>query len=162
MENKDSTFMPKEDLEKHIIEFIRSQNICVLATCTHGVPRATPLEFYSIGTDIYLMLENGYTLSNIRSNPNVSVSIFAPYKGIFSLKGLQISGKVKILSRNDPDYDDVLNSYVKEKQERERKLKVMLPNWEMMEMIKIKAIKIDLFDYSLQTQGFFIKQTWVY
>jgi uncharacterized protein YhbP (UPF0306 family) len=162
MENKDSTFMPKEDLEKHIIEFIRSQNICVLATCMHGVPRATAIEFYSKGTDIYLMLEKGRTLSNIKSNPNVSVSIFSPYKGIFSLKGLQISGKAKILSRDNPDYDDVINSYVKEKQETEQKLKEMLPSWETMEIIKIKAIKIDLLDYSLQTQGFFIKQTWVY
>jgi hypothetical protein len=34
--------LPKEDLKRRIIEFLENTNMCVLATCSDNVPRATP------------------------------------------------------------------------------------------------------------------------
>jgi nitroimidazol reductase NimA-like FMN-containing flavoprotein (pyridoxamine 5'-phosphate oxidase superfamily) len=58
--------MPKDELEQHIAEFLKTQNVCVLATCKDNIPRATPLEFYSLGTTLYVMPEEGQKMENIR------------------------------------------------------------------------------------------------
>ena len=49
-ETQDARNMPTAKLEKHIVQFLKEQNMCVLATCSDGVPRATPIEYHSKGT----------------------------------------------------------------------------------------------------------------
>ena len=79
--------MPKKALEARIATFLAAQNMCVLATCAGDVPRATPLEYHSDGTTLYMMVEAGRKIENILENPNVSVGIYGPYKGWLSVKG---------------------------------------------------------------------------
>jgi nitroimidazol reductase NimA-like FMN-containing flavoprotein (pyridoxamine 5'-phosphate oxidase superfamily) len=64
------TITPK-DLEKRIIQFLKKQNMCVLATCGNNVPRATPVEYRSKGITIYFVGEPGIKLENMKKNPNV-------------------------------------------------------------------------------------------
>lgn len=91
--------MSPKDLEKRIIQFLKEQNMCVLATCGNDVPRATPIEYHSKGTTMYFVGEPGTKLRNIKNNPNVSIGIFLPYKGWDSAKGAQVTGKAKIISK---------------------------------------------------------------
>ena len=71
--------MPKKLLEARIESFLGSQKMYVLATCARDVPRATPLEYHSDGTTLYMMVEAGRKVENIRENPNVSIGIHGPY-----------------------------------------------------------------------------------
>ena len=93
--------MPQRDLRKRIIEFLEGQNMCVLATCSNDVPRATPIEYHSKGLTMYFVGEPGTKLKNMKNNPNVSIGIFLPYTGWDSVKGAQITGKAKIISREE-------------------------------------------------------------
>ena len=67
--NRSLKYMPINELEKRIIEFLEGQNMCVLATCSNDVPRATPIEYHSKGITIYFVGEPGIKLKNLRSNP---------------------------------------------------------------------------------------------
>ena len=103
-ESRDQTFaksMPTKVLKEHIIEFLKEQNMCVLATCCDGLPRATPIEYHSKGLTMYFVGEPGTKLKNMKNNPNVSIGIFLPYTGWESVKGAQITGKAKIISREE-------------------------------------------------------------
>jgi predicted pyridoxine 5'-phosphate oxidase superfamily flavin-nucleotide-binding protein len=93
--------MPAKVLEERIIEFLKEQNMCVLATCGDGLPRATPIEHHSKGITIYFVGELGTKLENMKKNPNVRIGIFLPFIGWDSAKGAQITGKAKIISREN-------------------------------------------------------------
>ena len=113
-----------KDLEKRIIEFLKKQNMCVLATCGDDLPRATPIEYHSKGITIYFVGEPGTKLENMKKNPNVSIGIFLPYTGWDSAKGAQITGKAKIISReNSTEFKEGLAAYQWEKTAKELGLK---------------------------------------
>ena len=105
--SRDQTFfekhMPAKVLEERIIEFPKEQNMYVLATCGDGLPRATPIEYHSKGITLYFVGEPGAKLKNITDNPNVSIDIFFPCTGWDSAKSSQITGRAKIISRQDLD-----------------------------------------------------------
>jgi len=150
--------MPKEELEKHIAEFLKTQNVCVLASCKDNVPRATPLEYYSDGTTLYVMPEEGQKMENIRENPIVSVAVFAPYTGWLSLKGVQITGEATIVTREDiREFNEALSVYQWQRSAREIGLKE-LP--ESFRLLKITAHAIELLDISLKTKGYAPRQLW--
>ena len=76
--------------------------MCVLATCSGGAPRATPLEYRADGRTLYMMVEAGRKVVNIRENPNVSVAVYGPYTGWLSgVRDPQISGVAKLLTVSD-------------------------------------------------------------
>lgn len=112
--------MSATDLEKRIIQFLKTTNMCVLATCSNGVPRATPIEYHSRGLTIYFVGDPGTKLKNIRNNPNVSIGIFLQFKGWDNAKGAQITGKAKIISRKSVDeFREGLEAYQWEKTAKE-------------------------------------------
>jgi hypothetical protein len=60
--------------------------------------------------------EPGTKLENTKNNPNESFGIFRPYKGWASAKGAQITGKAKIISReNSTEFQEGLAAYRWEK-----------------------------------------------
>ena len=127
-ESSDQTFgkkcMPTKVLEERIIEFLKQQNMCVLATCDDGFPRATPVEYHSKGITIYFVGEPGKKLENMKKNSNVSIGIFLPYIGWDTAKGAQITGKSKIISReNSTEFKEGLRAYQWEKTAKELGLK---------------------------------------
>ena len=75
------------------------------------------------------------------------------------MKGLRISGKAKTLTDKDTEYEEILESYKKNKQEKERELRSILQGWQSMEIIQVKAESMEYLDSSLATKGFAIKQT---
>ena len=57
--------LPAKELRTRIAQFLESTNMCVLATCSSNVPRATPIEYHSDGLSIYFVGEPGTKLKNI-------------------------------------------------------------------------------------------------
>jgi nitroimidazol reductase NimA-like FMN-containing flavoprotein (pyridoxamine 5'-phosphate oxidase superfamily) len=148
--------MPTKDLKKRMMQFLSEQNMCVLATCGNGVPRATPIEYHSKGLIMYFVGEPGIKLKNITDNPNVSVGIFLPYEGWDSAKGAQITGKAKIISRKNLDeFKEGLEAYKWEKTAKEMDLKEF-PN--TVELVKVDPEKIEFIDMSLRQMGYSPRQ----
>jgi len=151
------TITPK-DLEKRIIQFLKKQNICVLATCGNNVPRATPVEYRSKGITIYFVGEPGIKLENMKKNPNVSIGVFLPYIGWDSVKGAQITGKAEIISReNSTEFKEGLAAYQWEKTAKELGLKTFPKTG--VELVKVEPEKIEFVDMSLKKLGYSPRQT---
>jgi general stress protein 26 len=149
--------MSPKDLEKRIIQFLKEQNMCVLATCSNDVPRATPIEYHSKGTTMYFVGEPGTKLKNIRNNPNVSIGIFLPYLGWDSAKGAQITGKAKIISKkNAAEFKEGLAAYQWEKTAKELGIKTFP---ETVKLVKVEPKKIEFIDMSLKKMGYTPQQT---
>jgi nitroimidazol reductase NimA-like FMN-containing flavoprotein (pyridoxamine 5'-phosphate oxidase superfamily) len=150
--------MPKKELEEHIVQFLKSQNMCVLATCRDDKPRATPIEYYSKGTILYMVAEEGQKLKNIERNPNVSVGIYAPYTGWFTARGVQVTGKAKIITReNAAEFKDAMSVYKWQEAVKELGIKE-LP--QAVKVLKIESEKIEMADTSLRTKGYAARQVW--
>jgi nitroimidazol reductase NimA-like FMN-containing flavoprotein (pyridoxamine 5'-phosphate oxidase superfamily) len=147
-----------KDLEKRIIQFLKKQNMCVIATCGDNVPRATPVEYHSKGTTIYFVGEPGTKLENIKKNPNVSIGVFLPYTGWDSAKGAQITGKAKIIFReNLTEFKEGLAAYQWEKTAKELGLKTFPETG--VELVKVEPEKIEFIDMSLKKFGYSPRQT---
>ena len=155
--------LPPDDLKQRIVRFLKSCNICVLATSKDGVPRATPIEYYADGTTLYLNADEGTKLVNIRSNPRVSVGIYnTPYTNWVDwsiVKGMQITGRATLITERSPEYLEAFKIY----------------NWydfakaagrdlsgppRGRTLIKLIAEKIEYRDMSLLKEGCSRFQTW--
>jgi hypothetical protein len=148
--------LPKEDLKKRIIEFLESTNMCVFATCSDNVPRATPIEYHSEGLTIYFVGEPGTKLSNIAKNPKVSIGVFLPYEGWNSAKGAQIAGQAQIIPRsNVPEFKRGLKAYKWERAAKEIGLKEFPKT---VELVRVEPKKIEFVDMSLKKIGFSARQ----
>jgi nitroimidazol reductase NimA-like FMN-containing flavoprotein (pyridoxamine 5'-phosphate oxidase superfamily) len=146
-----------DELKGRIMTFLSEQNMCVLATCGNGIPRATPIEYHSKNLTIYFIGEHGVKLTNINRNPNVSIGVFRPYTGWASTRGAQITGKAKILSReNSIEFKEALEACGWEKTAKEMGLKEFPIR---VELVRIDPTKIEYMDMSLRSEGYSPMQT---
>ena len=159
--SRDQTFfkkhMPAKVLEERIIEFLKEQNMYVLATCGDGLPRATPIEYHSIGITLYFVGEPGTKLKNITDNPNVTIGIFFPYTGWDSAKGAQITGRAKMISRQDLDgLRQGLEAYQWEKTAQQLNIKEFPKT---VDLVRVDPEEIEFTDMSLKKMGYSPRQT---
>lgn len=138
--------MNDEDLERMIAAFMKTQGMCVLSTCSGGEPRASAVEFFPVGTTIYVLTEGGRKIENIENNPYVSVAIHTQFTGWDSIKGIQISGKAEIGESGSKVFDEGVEAY-----RRRRGLKsVSVPSF--MRIIKVTPLKIEYLDTTLRAK----------
>ncbi len=80
------------------------KNSLVLATAANNNPRATVLEFFNEGLDLYIWGEPGGKIANIKRNERVSAVIYEqPLDHSRFQKSLQIFGKAALINvRNNP------------------------------------------------------------
>jgi nitroimidazol reductase NimA-like FMN-containing flavoprotein (pyridoxamine 5'-phosphate oxidase superfamily) len=146
-----------KELRTRIDQFLESTNMCVLATIGDELPRATPIEYHSKGITMYFVGEPGTKLKNIANNPNVSIGIFLPYTGWDSAKGAQITGKAKIISRDELcDFREGLEAYQWEKTAKQLNIKEFPKT---VELVRVDPEKIEFVDMSLKKEGFSPRQT---
>jgi len=151
--------MPKKALEARIAAFLASRNMCVLATCAWDVPRATPLEYHSDGTTLYMMVEAGRKIENIRENSNVSVGIYGLYKGWLSVKGVQITGVGRVLTvESGEEFLRAAEVYPWKRYAKELGLTKLPAN---ARFLKVEAAVIEFIDMSLKAEGYAAGQVWV-
>lgn len=155
--------MPKEELEERITAFLKSCNVCVLATCKDNVPRATPIEYYSKGTTIYVVADPGTKMANLKANPRISVGIYnTPYTDWTdwkNVKGVQVTGRPFLITDDQPEYAEAMKVY-------EWKLYGKVAGRDMTQpptgrtIIKVEADKIEYRDLGLLAEGYLRWQVW--
>ena len=148
--------MPREQLEQYIIEFIKSHNVCVLATAKDNVPRATALEYEAEGTTLYIMADPGTKTENIKANPQVSAAIHNPLHGFLTVKGIQITGKPRLITDTDAEYPGAWKIYNRANAGKE--------GWDIPPeggiLLVIEAQRIDLLETALKDKGYKTRQAW--
>ena len=153
MEEKE---LSRETIETLITEFMNRQGTCVIATCSDNMPRASTVEFFPLGTTIYILTEGGWKVENIKKNPHVSIAVSAPFAGWEHMKGLQVTGIAEIGGKSSQIFQEGTEAYrIRRGQENAH-----LPDF--MKVIKIIPKKMDYIDSSLPAKGFRMKQVIVY
>jgi tripartite-type tricarboxylate transporter receptor subunit TctC len=85
----------------------------------------------------------------MKRNPNVSLGIFLPYIGWDSAKGVQITGKAKIISReNSTEFKKSLAAHQWKKTAKNLGLKTFSKTG--VEPAKVEPAKIEFIDMSLK------------
>jgi len=144
----------KQELEHLIVDLLKEQSLCVLATCSDNVPRASTVEYFPIGTTIYILTEGGVKIENIIHNPSVSIAIHAPFAGWQTVRGIQITGMAEIGRRGSRVYEEGLDAFCKRRGQIST-----VPD--IMSIIKVKPSKIEYIDTALGNKGFKVRHTLV-
>ena len=157
--------LPDDELKERILKFLKEQAMCVIATCKDDVPRATPLEYFSAGTTLYIAPDPGTKIVNIAANPRISVGIFNYVNPDWlagdwkRTKGVQITGDATLLTPDDPEYAHAMEVY----------------HWEPFlkalgrtkddgpkpgNMVKVESRKIEYREGALMLEGYASAQVW--
>jgi general stress protein 26 len=152
---KARTNMPKEfnqkELEDLISDFLKTRPVCVIATCSDSMPRASTVEFFPIGLSVYILTEGGREIENIKKNPQVSVAISDEFTDWESLRGVQITGGADIGTKGSAIFEEGLEAYRKRKGKKD----ASLPDF--MNVIKIIPVQIEYIDTKLEKKGYPIR-----
>ena len=148
--------MPRDQLDQHLIEFMKSHNVCVLATTKDNIPRATSLEYEAEGTTLYIMVDRGRKIENMRANSQISVAIHDPLHGWLNVKGIQITAQAKLLTDSDAEYSDTWKIFNRSNAGKE--------GWDTppkdRTFLIIKPQKIELIETALREKGYKMQQVW--
>lgn len=145
-----------KELERLISGFLKAQGMCVLATCSGNVPRASAVEYFPSGTILYILTEGGQKLANISANPVVSVAIHTQFTGWDSIKGVQITGTAEIGKAGSKTFDEGVEAY-----KTRRRLKgISIP--EFMSILKVTPKKIEYLDTTLKARGLGVRHVLEY
>ncbi len=148
--------MPRDQLEQHLVEFIKSHNVCVIATARDNVPRATSLEYEADGTTLYIMAGPGRKIENMRANSQISADIHDPLHGWLTVKGIQITAQVKLLTDSDPEYPGAWKIFNRANADKE--------GWDIppkgRTLLIIEPQKIELIEPALREKGYKMRQVW--
>jgi len=144
--------LDSEVLERLIMELLRSAPVCVIATCSHDIPRASTVEFFPLGTSLYIVTEGGTKVRNISKNRHVSVAIHASFTGWEGVKGVQITGTAELGKKGSRVFKEGREAY----RNRKGLKKAELPDF--MEVIKVTPSIIEYIDVSLGDKGFKVRQ----
>ena len=126
-----------DELKERIVNFLREQKICTMATCAHNIPRSTPVRYRSRGLTLYVLTEGGGKIQNIRENNKVSVSIVGEYTGFKSVTCLQLWGTAEIIEpRGGQRYEEAQQIMSLEEREDLKQIKIKNVRTEMY-VIKI-------------------------
>jgi len=157
--------LPDDELKERICNFLKEQTMCTLSTCKGDVPRATPLEYFSEGTTLYIAPDPGTKIVNIAANPRISVGIFNdvnpdwPGGAWKRIKGVQITGEATLLTPDDPEYAHAMKVYNWEPFLKARgRTRDDVPKLDRM--IKVEAKKIEYSESALMLKGYARKQVW--
>jgi general stress protein 26 len=144
--------LSKQELDQLIVDLLKEQSLCMIATCSGNLPRASTVEYFPIATTIYILTEGGVKIENIIHNPNVSIAIHAPFAGWQTVRGIQITGVAEIGRRGSRVYEEGLDAF-----NRRRGHIRTLPD--IMSVIKVKPSKIEYLDAALGNKGVNVRHT---
>jgi general stress protein 26 len=147
--------MGRDELEGTIIDFLESQGMCVMATCSSGTPRASAVEFFPEGTTIYVLTEGGRKVENIEGNPKVSVAIHTQFTGWDTIKGIQITGRAEIGGKGSVIFAEGERAY-----EKRKKQAIRVPDF--LSVIRITPQRIEYLDTTLRAKGHDVKHVLEY
>ncbi len=144
--------LSKEEIEHLIVDLLQGQSLCVIATCSDNVPRASTVEYFPIATTIYILTEGGVKIENIIQNPNVSIAIHAPFAGWPTVRGIQMTALAEIGRRGSKVYEEGLDAFKNRRGQIDT-----VPD--IMSVIKVKPSKIEYIDAALGNKGFKVRHS---
>jgi len=145
--------LSRQELERLILNFLAGQQMCVLATCSDNIPRASAVEFFPQGFVLYVLTEGGRKVRNLSENPLISVAIHTQFTGWDSIKGIQLSGVAEIGGAGSPVFREGEAAY------RERKGDPDFSLPEFLHVIRIVPATIEYLDTTLKVQGYAVRHT---
>lgn len=125
-----SKIMQPAELRDHIKSFLRERSNASLATCSEGISRSSPVQYFlGQDLDIFILSAGGDKFKNLNKNPNVCLLVSTDYVNYTRIKGVQVFGQA-ITSEQD---DKVLTE-----------AELYCPDFHLFSHMKdyIKAIKI--------------------
>jgi hypothetical protein len=147
--------LSRQHVEELIISLLEACPLCVIATCSDNIPRASTVEFFPMGTTLYILTEGGKKIENIKRNPHVSVAIHAEFTGWSDVKGLQITGTAEIGERGSSIFNEGVRAYKRRRGSQSPVLS--LPDF--MNVIKVKPAKLEYLDATLAGKGYEVRHT---
>jgi general stress protein 26 len=147
--------LSSEHLQKLIIRLLETCPLCVVATCSDNIPRASTVEFFPMGTTLYILTEGGIKIENIKRNPHVSIAIHADFTGWSDVKGVQITGTAEIGEKGSSIFNEGVSAY-----NRRRGLQSTagsLPDF--MNVIKVTPAKLEYLDATLGEKDYKVRYT---
>jgi general stress protein 26 len=145
--------LSRRKVEKLILELLKTSPLCVIATCSDSIPRASTVEFFPIGTTLYILTEGGQKIQNIKENPHISIAIHGEFTGWSNVKGLQITGTAEIGRKGSRIFKEGLLAYKR----RRRSENADLPSF--MNVIKVRPAKMEYLDTTLAGKGYKVKHS---
>jgi hypothetical protein len=147
--------LSRQHVEKLIVRLLEACPLCVVATCSDNIPRASTVEFFPVGTTLYILTEGGKKTDNIKQNPKVSVAVHAEFTGWSDVKGLQITGLAEIGEKGSPVFNEGIRAYKRRRGQESTALS--LPDF--MNVIKVKPAKLEYLDATLAGKGYKVRHT---
>jgi len=100
---------PADEVRRCLDDFLAAHNTCTLCTGAGEHVRATPIEYVYRDGELYLLSEGGEKFAHLMVNAHVSVAVFNPYKGMDTLAGLQLMGRVELVPEGSVQYLSALH-----------------------------------------------------
>ncbi|MCD1294936.1 hypothetical protein CUJ83_07990 [Methanocella sp. CWC-04] len=148
--------LSKKELEDLIIDFMGTQGMCVLSTCSDNMPRASAVEFFPHGTTVYILTEGGKKIENIVKNPSVSVAIHTQFTGWETIKGIQITGTAEIGGCGSSIFNEGIEAYI----DRRGIEHANVPDF--MKVLKVTPKRIEYLDTTLKKKGYGVRHVLEY
>lgn len=99
---------PAEEVRRRLDGFLAAHNTCTLCTGAGEHVRATPIEYVYRDGELYLLSEGGEKFAHLMVNAHVSVAVYDPYKGMDTLAGLQLLGRVELVPEGSEQFVNAL------------------------------------------------------
>jgi hypothetical protein len=163
-ENGDREMTPIEVFHR-CIEILKANHFCALATSLEAKSRVRAME-YAIDDSgiIYMLTEGGRKVRDILLNPNVSFAVWETGEsgkaddGGTGLRGLTITARAEVVDPGDSGrFGNYYGEYLRHIG-REAPAIDMLPR--TVKLIRVIPDVMELFDPSLQVEGYSPKQVW--
>lgn len=142
----DNEKLDEETLKTAVIEYIKENDTCALATGTGNFVRCTPIEYKYNKDAFWMFTEGGEKFIALEQNSNVCIAIFEKYAGFGKLKGMQVTGTATII---EPFADDYMEAAKARKIPVEALKKMQHP----MNLIKIAPKRIDFLNSEFKQMG---------
>lgn len=150
--NKKQEAMPDDELKDKIVEYINSNNTCVLATGTGDYIRCTPIEYSYHDDRFWMFSEGGEKFIGLEKNSNVCLAIYDKYDDFHNLSSLQVMGKAEIIE----PFSDTYNAHAEYKKIPLEALKKLQSP---MNLICVTPVKIEALFSAFKKAGYSSRQT---
>jgi uncharacterized protein YhbP (UPF0306 family) len=100
---------PADEVRRRLDDFLAAHNTCTLCTGAGEHVRATPIEYVYRDGELYLLSEGGEKFAHLMVNAHVSVAVYDPYRGMETLAGLQLQGRVELVAEGSESYISALH-----------------------------------------------------
>ena len=156
--------LPEDKLKERILNFLKEQTMCTIATSLGDTPRATLLEYYSEGTTLYIGADPGKKIENIKTNPRVSIAVYNIVHPDWlgddwkSIKAARITGEATVLDPDDPESIRARKEIIRWQPFAEALGMSEPPKGSRV--IRVEARQIDYYEFALMLEGYIALQVW--